>query len=65
MMDSFIFIVKKVENLRSFVLGGLGLAAQDGGANKMSVPYNQRSRDCFSRGRSNYGKHKPNHKVSD
>ena len=54
MTDSFIFIVKKVEIIRSFVLG-LGLAAQDGGASKSSVPYNQHSRDCFSRGRSNYG----------
>ena len=53
LMDSF--IMKKVENIRSFVLG---VAAKDGGASKSSVPYNQCSRDCFSRGRFN-GKHKP------
>ena len=59
MTDSFILIVKKIENIRSFALSGPGLAAQDGGASKSSVSYNQRLRDCFSRGRSNYGKHKP------
>ena len=45
----FIFIVKKVEKIRSYVLG---FAAQDGGVSKSSVPYNERSGDCFSRGRS-------------
>ena len=54
--DSFIFIVKKVQKIRSF---SLGLAAQGGGASKSSVPYNQCSRDCFSRGTSNCDKHKP------
>ena len=34
LMDSIIFIVKKVEKIRSFVLG---LVEQDGGASKSSV----------------------------